>query len=40
VCMGFKGPYSVASIGFILPGHQRWHMEVLAERYYPLISIE
>ncbi|RYZ29078.1 MAG: DinB family protein [Sphingobacteriales bacterium] len=39
-CNGFKGQYSVASMGFILPGHQRWHMEVLAERYYPLISSE
>ena len=33
----FKGEYSVASIGFIMPGHQRWHMQVLEERYYPLL---
>jgi DinB superfamily len=35
---GFKGEYSVASIGFILPGHQRWHLQVLKERYYPLLE--
>lgn len=35
--MGFKGPYSVAAIGFIFPGHQRWHMKILEERYYPLL---
>lgn len=34
---GFKGKYSVASIGFIIPGHQRWHFDILAEKYYPLI---
>lgn len=33
-CMGFKGEYSVLSIGFIIAGHQRWHMRVLEERYY------
>jgi hypothetical protein len=33
---GFKGPYSVRDIGFILPGHQRWHFEVISERYAPL----
>lgn len=36
--MGFKGEYSVASIGFIIPGHQRWHFKVLEERYYPLLG--
>lgn len=30
---GFKGEYSVASIGFILPGHQRWHLDVITEKY-------
>jgi DinB superfamily len=35
---GFKGEYSVASIGFILPGHQRWHLDVLKEKYYPLLK--
>jgi hypothetical protein len=34
---GFKGLYSVASIGFIMAGHQRWHLKVLEERYYSLI---
>lgn len=34
---GFKGPYSVAAIGFMTPGHQRWHLKVLEERYYPLL---
>jgi hypothetical protein len=35
---GFKGEYLVASIGFILPGHQRWHFQVLEEKYYPLLE--
>lgn len=35
--MGFKGEYSVASIGFCMPGHQRWHWKVLEEKYYSLI---
>ncbi len=34
--MGFRGEYSVADIGFILPGHQRWHLKILEEKYYPL----
>lgn len=34
----FKGRYSVASIGFILPGHQRWHFDILEEKYYPLLE--
>ncbi|MFT3679657.1 MAG: DinB family protein [Ferruginibacter sp.] len=34
----FKGEYSVADIGFIIPGHQRWHLDILKERYYPLLS--
>ncbi|MFT3908294.1 MAG: DinB family protein [Ferruginibacter sp.] len=33
---GFKGKYSVASIGFIVPGHQRWHFKILEEKYYGL----
>ena len=36
--LGFKGLYSVASIGYIVPGHQRWHMRVLEEKYYPLLK--
>lgn len=35
---GFKGPYSVRDIGFLIPGHQRWHFAVIAERYVPLIG--
>lgn len=35
---GFKGLYPVASVGFVLPGHQRWHLRVLKERYYPLLD--
>jgi hypothetical protein len=34
--MGFRGPYSVLAIGFIVPGHQRWTMDVIRERYFPL----
>jgi hypothetical protein len=37
VGMGFKGEYNVASIGFIIAGHQYWHVKVLEERYYPLL---
>ncbi len=35
---GFKGVYSVGAIGFMLPGHQRWHLQVIEEKYLPLIS--
>lgn len=38
VGMGFRGEYSVHSIGFILAGHQRWHLNILEERYYPLLN--
>jgi hypothetical protein len=34
----FKGTYSVAAIGFTMAGHQRWHLNILRERYYPLIK--
>jgi sulfur carrier protein ThiS len=34
----FKGQYSVASIGFILPGHQHWHFQIIEERYLPLLK--
>ncbi len=33
---GFKGEYSVLAIGFMMAGHQRWHMDVIKERYFPL----
>ncbi len=35
---GFKGYYSVASLGFMLPGHQRHHIKVIEERYYPILE--
>jgi hypothetical protein len=34
--MSFKGFYSVLSIGFIIAGHQRWHLKIIEERYLPL----
>jgi DinB superfamily len=37
---GFKGEYSVASIGFCVPGHQRWHFEIIREKYLPLVKQE
>jgi DinB superfamily len=30
--------YCVLSLGFMIPGHQRWHFKVLEEKYYPLIN--
>jgi len=33
----FKGKYSVGAIGFIFPGHQRWHFEVIKEKYMNLV---
>ena len=35
--VGFRGPYSVLSIAFIIAGHQRWTMDVVKERYLPLV---
>lgn len=35
--LSFKGKYSVGAIGFIFPGHQRWHFEVINEKYLPLL---
>lgn len=35
---GYSSEYSVASIGFMTPGHQRWHFKVLEERYFPLLA--
>ncbi len=34
----FNSEYSVAAIGFVIAGHQRWHFNVLEERYYPLLE--
>jgi hypothetical protein len=36
--IGFKGPYTVASIGFTIPGHQRWHFDMIKERYFLLLT--
>ncbi len=38
MCKGFKGMYSVASVGFILPGHQRWHFQIIEQKYMPLLN--
>lgn len=35
--ISFKGEYSVQDIGFIIAGHQRWHFNIIEERYVPLI---
>jgi hypothetical protein len=32
--LSFKGTYSVLAIGFVLAGHQRWHFNVIADRYF------
>ncbi|MFT3794081.1 DinB family protein [Flavobacterium sp.] len=34
----FKGHYSVTDIGFIIAGHQRWHLKVFEEKYLPLLD--
>ena len=36
--MGFKGEYSVASLGFVIPGHQRWHLKVIEYKYLSLLD--
>lgn len=33
----FKGEYSVRAIGYIFAGHHRWHVNIINERYLPLI---
>lgn len=35
---GATSEYSVLSIGFIIPGHQRWHLDVIKERYFPILK--
>lgn len=34
----FVGKYSVRDIGFILAGHQRWHLGVIHNQYKPLLN--
>lgn len=36
--MGFKGPYKVVDIAYILAGHQCWHFKVVVERYLPMLE--
>lgn len=38
--IGFKGTYTVQDIGFIIAGHQRWHFNIIEERYMPLAHPE
>jgi hypothetical protein len=37
--LSFKGTYSVLAIGFTTAGHQRWHLNVIKERYAGLIEV-
>jgi hypothetical protein len=37
---GFTGQYSVLSMGFMIPGHQRWHFRVIEQKYLPLLLAE
>ena len=34
ICKGYNSDYSVGSIGFMISGHQRWHLRVIEERYF------
>jgi hypothetical protein len=36
--LSFKGTYSVLAMGFIIAGHQRWHFNVIKERYSGLME--
>ncbi|WP_337042298.1 DinB family protein [Emticicia sp. 17c] len=36
--LSFKGTYSVLAIGFIIAGHQRWHFNIIQERYASLAN--
>jgi hypothetical protein len=37
---GFTGStYSVLSMGFMIPGHQRWHFKVIEDKYLPLLLV-
>ncbi len=35
---GYNGSeYCVLSMAFMIPGHQRWHLRVIEETYFPLV---
>lgn len=35
---GYDGSeYSVLAMAFMIPGHQRWHLKVVEERYFPML---
>ncbi len=35
---GYDGTeYSVLAMAYMIPGHQRWHLKIVEERYYPLL---
>lgn len=37
--MGYNGlKYSVLSMAFMIVGHQRWHVKVVEEKYYPMLN--
>jgi DinB superfamily len=37
---GFNGmQYCPLSLGFMLAGHQRWHFNVLEDKYFPMLKI-
>lgn len=37
---GFNGTkYGPLSLAFVIAGHQRWHIKVLEERYYPILEV-
>lgn len=36
--LSFKGAYSVLAIGFIIAGHQRWHFNIIKDRYEGLAN--
>lgn len=31
--LSFRGSYSALALGFIVAGHQRWHLKIIKERY-------
>jgi len=37
-CQSSLGEYQVAAVPFLLLGHQRWHLKIIKEKYYPLLE--